>query len=188
MEQTMEKLIDLQKVCRRKQAQIEKKKLQIQNEKQSNLLHRTLKERQITIGCVDKYNLTSTYAQKYKIQMDNERHLLFPVLFIYPQYKQSDFIEKFEENQRFVDHFKNMFASKSVLPKWDAQSEYVWNRLTVYYETKDRFVNVNVHKTLKQIVHRTDYIVPILPVFFVLSKDSDFTRTFLQEKYDQIVN
>merc|ERR1712129_91042 len=56
MEQTMEKLIDLQKVCRLKQAQIEKKKLQkqnekLKNEKQRNLLHRTLKERQITIGC-----------------------------------------------------------------------------------------------------------------------------------------
>ena len=162
--------------------------LKMKEENERNTVTQKLKERGIKIVNEDKYNIMEAYGSKYKIEYDEKLNkLVFPVLFIYPEYDQSDFIKSFVENQHFIDHFKTMFAPESNAPCWDKKNKYLSHRLCVFYETKDRFINVNVNKSLKDIVERKDYIIPILPVFFILSKDSDFTSKFVKRKSDALL-
>merc|ERR1712087_462724 len=149
---------------------------QSEMENARRVLEDKLKERGVHIGVNDRYNVREAYASRYNIEYDAKTDVLrFPVLFIYPEFDESDFIRSFAENQRFTEHLETMFAPKANAPSWDKNGRYLAHRLRVYNETKDRFVHVNARKTLKEIVTRGEYEVPVLPVFFVLCKDSDFT-------------
>eukprot|EP01083_Nonionella_stella_P056513 148775_1 len=163
--------------------------LQRKKEKERNAVKDKLMARGIVVGKEDKYNLSETYG-KYKIKYDAKMDKLqFPVMFIYPQHNQSDFIKCFGENQHFVDHLNQMFKPLAYAgPSWDKEDEYLSHRLCVFYETKDRFVNVNVNKSLKDIVERKDYVIPMIPVFFVLSKDAPFTSEFIKRKSEDLLN
>ena len=44
-----------------------------------------------------------------------------------------------------------------------------------------------LNKPLKDIISRKDYIIPILPVFFVIPKDSDYRRNWLKKKSDALL-
>ena len=193
LEEQYVKLTELREICRCKQLEIEKKKKieneqRIEAERADNLLKRALSERGIVIGSEDKYNLSASYGQKYKISLDDKMNsLVFPVLFIYPEVDQSDFIKAFGENEHFLDHLNQMFAPNASAPDWDQENKYLSHRLRIFYETEDRFVNVNMHKSLKDIVERRDYVIPILPVFFVLCRDTDFTKDFIRKKSKEIL-
>ena len=46
--------------------------------------------------------------------------LVWPVLFLYPEFGETDFIQEFVENQRFQDHIDVMFGDPDNRPGWDA--------------------------------------------------------------------
>ncbi|CAG2173877.1 unnamed protein product, partial [Oppiella nova] len=55
------------------------------------------------------------------VTLDESGGLVWPVLFIYPEYGQSDFIEKFAENDTFLQHLNVMFEE---FAEWDAKHKY----------------------------------------------------------------
>ena len=176
--------IERKERLKREQAMAMKRRLQ----QQRDAVRQQLEERDIVIGGEDRYNIYESYGKHYGIEYNAEdKELVFPVLLFYPEHNQSDFIKTFAESQRFSQHLGNMFAPKAPAPSWDTANRYQSHRLCVFYETKDRFVNVNVEKTLKHILQREDYVVPILPVFFVLSRDSEFTAMFMKKKSDALL-
>ena len=181
---------DHDKAERKKRLKLEKEMAARSKEENAlRLVQSKLKERGIRVGVKDRYNVREAYGSRYGVEYDADRDVLsFPVLFMYVEFDESDFIRSFGENQRFAEHLGNMFAPKAAAPSWDKQGKYLSHRLRVYYETEERFVHVNTNKTLKEIVQREDYVVPVLPVFFVLCKDSDFSAAFLKRKYDALVN
>ncbi|NXV80254.1 TTC4 protein, partial [Atlantisia rogersi] len=63
-----------------------------------------------------------------KVHLDADGNLTWPVLFLYPEHKQTDFIEAFHENSRFIDHLMVMFAE---LPPWDLERKYLPSNLEV---------------------------------------------------------
>ena len=46
--------------------------------------------------------------------------LVWPVLFLYPEFGETDFIQEFVENQCFQDHIDVMFGDPDNRPGWDA--------------------------------------------------------------------
>uniref|UniRef100_A0AAV2KV74 Cns1/TTC4 wheel domain-containing protein n=1 Tax=Knipowitschia caucasica TaxID=637954 RepID=A0AAV2KV74_KNICA len=66
-------------------------------------------------------------AQVYLNQQDGA--LYWPVLFLYPEHQQSDFISAFCENHCFSDHLSVMFGEE--LPPWDTQQKYRPSNLLV---------------------------------------------------------
>ncbi|XP_010190881.1 PREDICTED: tetratricopeptide repeat protein 4, partial [Mesitornis unicolor] len=68
----------------------------------------------------------SDNATGAKVHLDADGSLHWPVLFLYPEHEQTDFIAAFHENSRFIDHLMVMFAE---LPPWDLERKYLPSNL-----------------------------------------------------------
>ena len=51
-----------------------------------------------------------------------DNSLVWPVLFLYPEHGETDFIEQFGENDQFGSHLEIMFGAEAERPPWDAQN------------------------------------------------------------------
>jgi len=71
----------------------------------------------------------------HNVEQENDE-TFWPVLFLYPQYNQSDFIQHFSENQMFAVHLGQMFpAEDDTQPvAWDLEREYKCTDLVIYFE------------------------------------------------------
>ncbi|GAB0193201.1 tetratricopeptide repeat protein 4 [Grus japonensis] len=70
----------------------------------------------------------SDNATGAKVHLDADGNLNWPVLFLYPEHEQTDFIAAFHENSRFIDHLMVMFAE---LPPWDLERKYLPSNLEI---------------------------------------------------------
>ncbi|XP_075615441.1 tetratricopeptide repeat protein 4 isoform X2 [Balearica regulorum gibbericeps] len=70
----------------------------------------------------------SDNATGAKVHLDADGNLSWPVLFLYPEHEQTDFIAAFHENSRFIDHLMVMFAE---LPPWDLERKYLPSNLEI---------------------------------------------------------
>ncbi|NXW89721.1 TTC4 protein, partial [Alopecoenas beccarii] len=70
----------------------------------------------------------SDNAMGAKVHLDADGNLNWPVLFLYPEHEQTDFIAAFYEQSRFIDHLMVMFAE---LPPWDLERKYLPSNLEV---------------------------------------------------------
>ena len=50
--------------------------------------------------------------------------MAWPVLFLYPEHGETDFIEEFMEDDAFADHLNAMFGPESPPAPWDLDSKY----------------------------------------------------------------
>lgn len=106
--------------------------------------------------------------------------LYWPVLFLYPEHQQSDFISAFCENHRFSDHLSVMFGEE--LPPWDTEHKYRPLNLQLFFEDeqKETLYQVNPQKSLLQILqHQRFFVKAGTPSFIVLVKDSPFCKQYL---------
>lgn len=63
--------------------------------------------------------------------------MIFPVIFLYPQYATSDLVPTYHELTPFASHLSLMFPPRSSKPDWDVNGDYVDDgRLVVYAVTK----------------------------------------------------
>uniref|UniRef100_A0A287ASL4 Tetratricopeptide repeat domain 4 n=1 Tax=Sus scrofa TaxID=9823 RepID=A0A287ASL4_PIG len=79
--------------------------------------------------------LSSENPYGARLSVDDQGRLSWPVLFLYPEYAQSDFISAFHEDSRFIDHLMVMFGET---PSWDLEQKYCPDNLEVYFEDEDR--------------------------------------------------
>jgi hypothetical protein len=64
---------------------------------------------------------THPAAVQKRVRLDESgQRLVWPVLFLYPEYGETDFIEEFDEDHVFSDHLDAVFAE---VPPWDAKGE-----------------------------------------------------------------
>nr|XP_020030959.1 tetratricopeptide repeat protein 4 isoform X2 [Castor canadensis] len=68
---------------------------------------------------LDGLSLENPYGAR--LSLDDKGRLSWPVLFLYPEYAQSDFISAFHEDSRFIDHLMVMFSET---PSWDLEQKY----------------------------------------------------------------
>ncbi|RWS16435.1 tetratricopeptide repeat containing cytosolic Fe-S cluster assembly factor-like protein [Dinothrombium tinctorium] len=80
--------------------------------------------------------------------------LIWPVLFVYPEYGQTDFIESFNENDTFISHLEVMFGDEDNAPNWDKYKKYKPNSIKIAYATNDseKMVSVNPKSKLKDVL------------------------------------
>ncbi len=122
------------------------------------------------------------------VRLDKDtNNLIWPVFFLYPEYKESDFIESFNEETTFLDHLEVMFEQHA---PWDNEKRYISSQLLVYFEynlptTGDtlpttKLVKIEKKCTLKEILSHPKYIVKDgIPNFIILSKKGKFKEEFL---------
>jgi hypothetical protein len=188
------------KLNQKKRTEIEKQ-LEEQHKKVQGEIIPEIEKRGIVMG-KQLFDTQSQYeGEIYLDKPTGELH--FPVLFLYEEFQQTDFIKDFNENHNFLDHLSYMFPSASgntdpdlppVQPApWDSDKNYLLENLEIYVELgvvaplkqttrsiKQRWLKINLTTTLKKVLCHADYVVPHFPAFYVISSKSKFKEVFLK--------
>ena len=94
-------------------------------------------------------------AQPLGVQVTPNGSLAWPVIFAYPEYGQTDFIQSFNEEDKFIDHLKAVFAEP---PSWDTKGRYKWDTLRVgYLSDSGDTCYFDTCWTLRQVMSQKDY-------------------------------
>src|SRR5438270_6856026 len=95
----------------------------------------------------------------HSVHLDPEsQQLIWPVFFLYPEYKESDFITSFNEDTTFLDHLEVIFEYPA---PWDVDNRYnTLNNLQIYFEcdspsdgkinTKPKLIKIGKKCNLKE--------------------------------------
>ncbi len=199
-----EKLLDLRGKADklRKQADRERRKElakeRRENEEDLKLLHE-IRSRGVTLAGIKSpeagepskldplmlSSLESNHPSKAKVFLNPDtQRLEWPVLFLYPEYGESDFIARFDEAANFADHIAHMFGPASERVPWDTERKYIPDNIEIYFENKDmgKLFRVKPSMTLSAVLKNKKYIVyGGTPGFILLVKDSQFAKTFLKQ-------
>ncbi|NXG89504.1 TTC4 protein, partial [Stercorarius parasiticus] len=117
-----------------------------------------------------------------KVHLDADGNLNWPVLFLYPEHEQTDFIAAFHENSRFIDHLMVMFAE---LPPWDLERKYLPSNIELYFEDEERaeMYKLNPEHTLLQVLQHQRYFVKAgTPTVLAFVKHSPFSKKYFSGK------
>jgi tetratricopeptide (TPR) repeat protein len=123
--------------------------------------------------------LQSTPAPFSPVHVSPEGHLVWPVCFLYPEFKETDFIAEFDEMSSFVDHLSVMFEQP---PPWS--NDYVTSNLQVYAEVESfnggkKLLQISKQDVLVAALTRSGYVVRNgVPSFIILNKNSPFADEF----------
>ncbi|NXG67488.1 TTC4 protein, partial [Hemiprocne comata] len=124
----------------------------------------------------------SDSATGARVHLDAYGNLNWPVLFLYPEHEQTDFIAAFHENSRFIDHLMVMFAE---LPPWDLERKYLPSNLELYFEDEERaeMYELNPEHTLLQVLQHPRYFVKAgTPTVLAFVKLSPFSKKYFSGK------
>nr|CAH7749184.1 unnamed protein product [Callosobruchus chinensis] len=163
----------------RKKQFITKKK-----EKEEDNLVKTILERGYKLegGDLSLEKLEPCFPQlvHHRVHVDENNHLVWPVVFVYPEYKVMDYIQQFHENTTFLDQMLEVFEA---YPEWDERQQYKAENLNVYFETpKKKLGKVDVNATLSETLRSPGYIIRGgTPSFMILVRDSPVEKKFLVE-------
>ncbi|XP_072539110.1 tetratricopeptide repeat protein 4 [Salminus brasiliensis] len=127
--------------------------------------------------------LSTQEATGAQVYLDEQGILHWPVLFLYPEYRQTDFISAFRENSSFIDHLAVMFGEE--LPPWDTDRKYHPQNLQLFFEDheKGHLYEVDLAKSLLSVLqHSRCSVKEGTPSFIVLVKESPFCKQFLSDK------
>lgn len=126
------------------------------------------------------------------LDMETNQALLWPVLFLYPEYKETDLIADFHEDQCIGDHIEAMFGPEVPSAVWDLENKYCSSDLVVYFlssngdvgaraatENPPKLYKVGREMTLREVLAHPDFVVfDGLPTFSVVVKGSPFNKKF----------
>jgi len=119
-----------------------------------------------------------------KVHLDEHGSLVWPVMFIYPECTQMDFIQKFNENESFIEHLDVMFGTDDERPSWDRDRKYIPENLKVYFEEElsNALWEIESTVTLVDVLQHQSYIVSGgTPNFFITVKGSEFDKDFVKK-------
>lgn len=134
---------------KRKKERIEHKKNQTFQE-----IWNLIKQKQILVQENEKefFELleSPTNPQQKSVNINSEKNseLIWPVIFLYPEVGQTDFIEAFNENSTFCEHLNIMFSQS---PDWDSQKIYTNSSIQIYYENRKKGKLMKIDNEMKLI-------------------------------------
>ncbi|XP_043519952.1 DNA polymerase interacting tetratricopeptide repeat-containing, protein of 47 kDa [Frieseomelitta varia] len=114
-----------------------------------------------------------------RVHLDAQNKLIWPVMILYPEMQQTDFIQNFHEDASLLEQLEQVF---SVPPEWDSEERYTIENINVYFEGKDKcsLHKVNICQSLGKILQDKQYIVRGgTPTFLVLVNSSEAEKRFL---------
>lgn len=140
------------------------------------------------------FNTQQQYEGEYNL--DEEGLLHCPVMFLYEEHNQSDFVKDFREDHTFLDHLSYMFGEGVQVP-WDKEQKYKLPNLELYVELgvatplkpstrvyTRRWLKIKQTTTLSKLLKHVDYVIPGFPVIYVVVNPSSFRTSFLKRKLD----
>lgn len=136
-----------------------------------------------------------TFNSEHSVHLDpGTQRLCWPVLFLYPEYQESDLISSFHEDSTFGDHLDLVFEHPA---PWDVNDHYHASQLEVYFETKPvpgkrlekdfvpKLLRVGRDLTLGTVLSHKDFmVVDGMATLFVIPRDTAFSKEF-KRRYRQ---
>ncbi|CAH1111774.1 unnamed protein product [Psylliodes chrysocephalus] len=115
-----------------------------------------------------------------RVFLDENNNLIWPVVFVYPEYKIMDYIQEFNEKKTFSELFELVFKSP---PEWDTDKKYKPKELAIYFETLQKKVKYVRNETiLGNVLASKDYVIKGgTPSFIIMVKGSPAEKRFLEE-------
>lgn len=113
------------------------------------------------------------------VELNDFDELVWPVLFLCPEYGQSDFVERFNENDSFMEHLKVMYGENP--PAWDTKGKYKAHSIKICYQNmfEDKRIEINPRDSLKSVLTSDKYVlVGAIPTFIILPGESYFDKKF----------
>jgi len=119
-------------------------------------------------------------AVQKRVRVDDGA-LVWPVLFLYPEVGETDFIEEFRETDQISDHLAVMFGGERA--PWDSNGRYTPDSIVIYYEDMSAdLVHVPLDWTLAQVCSSPGFILKAgTPALILLVKDSKAHKDFLNK-------
>nr|BAN21437.1 tetratricopeptide repeat protein, putative [Riptortus pedestris] len=128
--------------------------------------------------------LSDPFWEKPETELPNKvyvekDHLVWPVVFLYPEYKTSDVIQHFHEDNRFEEHLSQVFAD---FPEWDEEKKYTLESVVIHYEDPNgKIHSVEKTSTLRSVLSEPDFRVDgCSPAFLLHAKGSAAFDSFLK--------
>ncbi|KAJ2159568.1 HSP70/90 co-chaperone [Coemansia sp. RSA 552] len=113
-------------------------------------------------------------------------HVLWPVVFLYPETKESDFVQQFDETTTLRDMLAQVLADP---PPWDTARKYTIDNVDTYFlarpvggtERDERLVKVAIGMRLGAVLDSPKYVIQDgIPNFLVLPRGDKFTEGFVE--------
>ncbi|XP_029055707.2 DNA polymerase interacting tetratricopeptide repeat-containing, protein of 47 kDa [Osmia bicornis bicornis] len=114
-----------------------------------------------------------------RVHLDAQNKLIWPVMILYPETHQTDFIQNFHQDTLLIEQLEQLFNEP---PEWDTERRYTLQNINVYFEGKDKcsIHKVNAHHSLEKILQDERFIVRGgTPVFLIFVKSSEAEKRFL---------
>lgn len=131
---------------------------------------------------MDDLEPTHPAALRKRVHFSDNDKLTWPVLFMYPEHGETDFIEEFREDQTLRDHLEVMFQDQA---PWDQEHKYRVDSLTVCFEDQDsKLRQVDVGLTLLEAMKLDGFrVIGGTPGFIITVRGSQFHKDFVK-KYE----
>ncbi|CAG8537606.1 19103_t:CDS:2 [Racocetra fulgida] len=179
-------LQQLKETCvKRKEIMEQKARIKEERERKERGTREAL-ENAIKIRNIKMETTPNAPISPHSVHIDTEtQQLIWPVFFLYPEYKESDFIEAFNEENTFLDHLEVIFEQ---LAPWDIEHKYTPDNLQIYYEytlstgneEKQKLIRIGKNCTLKEVLSHPKYVVKNgIPNFIILQRQGKFQEEFL---------
>lgn len=120
---------------------------------------------------------------------------------IYPEFAQTDLVEKVAEDETIFEHLQAMFPPNSPPAAWDPQCEYTADSIAAYVQSNmtapldasvaalepyksavRKWVRLETRTTLGNVLRYKGYVVPGMLIVFVVVRGSAYEAHFLQQQ------
>ncbi|MPC16643.1 Tetratricopeptide repeat protein 4 [Portunus trituberculatus] len=119
-----------------------------------------------------------------RVHLNSCAELVWPVMLLYPEYQESDFIQEFTESDFFSDHLEVIFGEGAPPAPWDTEQKYQYQNLKIFFEDKEKekLYSVDSSWTLSQALSDPRYCVMAgTPSFIIVVNGSRFMKEFLSK-------
>jgi len=124
----------------------------------------------------------ATFSGEHQPKLDTKGGIHWPVLFMYPEFLQTDFVQDFHELRTFKEQLAQMFPPKTPPAPWDQKMNYVLLELDVYIEIKSSTPHtvrrVGMDEPLAEALVMKDVVLEGVPTFMVVSRKSKYMENF----------
>lgn len=139
-----------------------------------------------SVDALDLSAFESKHPSGATMTINEDGTMSWPVMLLYPEYGETDFIESFHEGATFKSQIDVMFGLGN-RPQWDADAKYTPHNLLLFYEDKKKrkLMPVAPEKTLLEALSEpTHRIYGGTPTFIALPNNCKFFVEYLKH-YDR---
>jgi tetratricopeptide (TPR) repeat protein len=121
------------------------------------------------------------YSGEHRVKQDESGLLLWPVMMMYPEHQESDFIAEFCEGNSFRDQLEVIMSFPA---PWDQEERYTVDTVSVYFISKNQndVGLIPLDMTLQELIsHEMFCILDGVVSIYVVVKGSEFEEKFSKQ-------